>query len=79
MLASVGMSNQVIVAGKDHPGAKNRFIYANSRLQKLPTGLGEVARNITRRDPLTLALVQHSPWHASHLHSNRIYTGARRA
>eukprot|EP00037_Helgoeca_nana_P010403 m.91545 g.91545 ORF g.91545 m.91545 type:complete len:509 (-) comp20185_c0_seq15:149-1675(-) len=58
MLASVGMSNQVIVAGKDHPGAKNRFIYANSRLQKLPTGLGEVARNITRRDPLTLALVK---------------------
>eukprot|EP00038_Savillea_parva_P016904 m.18538 g.18538 ORF g.18538 m.18538 type:complete len:507 (+) comp3603_c0_seq2:203-1723(+) len=58
LASSVGLAHKVVLAGQDHPGAKNRFIYANNRLQKLPSSFSEVARNVIRRDPMTLALVK---------------------
>eukprot|EP00040_Diaphanoeca_grandis_P044601 m.12901 g.12901 ORF g.12901 m.12901 type:complete len:519 (-) comp9500_c0_seq1:47-1603(-) len=58
LCASVGMEDEVIVAGKDHPGAANRYVFAKNKLSKLPTGLSDVALNLKNGDFLTKALVK---------------------
>lgn len=58
LAASVGLTDSVIVAGREHPGAANRFVYSDGQLNKLPSGAFELVKNIFKRDPITLAMAK---------------------
>ncbi|XP_053331056.1 protoporphyrinogen oxidase [Spea bombifrons] len=46
MVSELGLENEILPVLRNHPAAKNRYLYVNKTLHKLPSSLGGVLRTI---------------------------------
>ena len=42
----LGLENQVVAVSYDHVSAKNRYIFANNKIHKLPSGIGSLFKSL---------------------------------
>ncbi|KAA0702801.1 Protoporphyrinogen oxidase [Triplophysa tibetana] len=47
MVSELGLESEILFVTKDHVASKNRFLYVNGQLHKMPSGFGGVLRTIS--------------------------------
>lgn len=57
LVASVGLVDEVLVAGANFKGAANRYVYTGGELKKLPSGFGELFAGAASGQMLPAALL----------------------